>query len=416
MPDIENAPDEMKRLPKNVLYEELAEYYYRSISSARLSTSNVQQEIEYHLKNVTLLGLYFDSVLLTSATLFNVRSEFVDQVIKGFMSSPRVRDMLRLGALKIVGWGGDEGRTMFDAAKNYAGETLEIQRDKKTLTQLRSIFESDGAISRDKGMPDADLARKYIERLAASPLADNKRQLTLLTDEVERQRERTNSLIAVEILPSLDTIVVSESDARSAKLDLFGVSIQHMRDEIPGLWVYSPFWAPSLALQANSLPGSPSAFLLSPMIFGSFLRRHIGPKTFTRIMSEPYAKLHRLKNGDWARFSDAYHAAVADVSEAMVLEMHLARDELISSTPDSWATNVSERLERDGGEFDVATFVESLANIGGVLLTIPILKPAAKLFIAVLGQQLSDAAKALAKRTENELSPFIVKVENAYTM
>lgn len=412
----ESVTGDGQRLLRNVLYEELAEYYYCSVCPERLNTSNVKQEIQYHLKNITLLSLYFDSVLLTSATLFNVRNCFVDQIIKGFMDTQYVREMLRLGALKIVGWGGDDGRTMFEAADNYAQETLKVVRDKKTLTQLRSIFDSDGAMSRAKEMPDANLTQKYIERLTGSPLANDQQQLALVANEVRRQHERTNSLIAIEILPSLDTIVVSKSNAASAKLDLFGVSIQHMRDEIPGLWVYSPFWAPSLALQANSTSGSPSAFLLSPMIFGSFLGQYIDPKTFTRIMSEPYAKLHLLKNGDWVRFSDSYHAAVADVSEAMMLEMHLAKDSVIGSASDRWASRISERLDKDGGEFDVAAFVESLASLGSVLLVIPVLRPAAKLFIAVLGKRLTSATKALSDRAKNELSPFIVKVENAYAI
>ena len=400
---------------RSVLYEELAEYYYRACAPQRLRDSNVNSEVEYHVRNLTLLSLYFDSIVITSATIFNVRDQFVSRIIFNFLAHERVREMLDIGVLKILGWGGGAAQDMFNAASEYAGKVLQIQHDAERFIQLRSVFNPRYVVSRSSKMPDTDLACKYIQRLEDTSIVSEPSQLATIVDEVQRQHDRTKSLIAIEMLPSLDGVVLSESSLDIAKLQLFGVTIEHMRDEIPDLWVYSPFLAAGLSAEAtHTSQGAPRAFLLSPMIFGAFLNMHIDAKTFDLLMNDSYHTLQVLKNGDWRRFVKAYHEAIQDVSSALSLGMHLSYDQLRDFKSQEWADKVVGRIKAEGADLDVSAFIDSLVGIGSVLLAVPALKPVAKLLTTAIGDRLSNAVSRLSKKHRGQISPFIIKLERAY--
>ena len=406
-------PAQRKR--RMVLYEELAEYYYKAVAHNRIECSDVRREVTYHLQNITLLSLYFDSVLITSATIFNVRDQFVSKVISTFLQQHRVREMLKLGALKIVGWGSTSAARMFDAASDYSGTILGIQKDPNTLALLRSIFSEESVVSRSPHTPDADLWRKYVNRLENTTFINDQVELQTVFDVVARQRDRTGSLIAIEMLPSLNEAFISESLLNESKLQLFGVTIDHMRDELPDLWVYSPFLSSRFAGElASSSQGAPRAFLLSPIIFGNFLSTKINGKTFSLVMDQSYNKLHALRNGDWGRFVQAYHQAISDISDAITLGLHISPDQLESYDSNAWAERVISRIEAGGFNLDVTIFVESLGTIGGIILGIPALKPLAKLVTMAIGEKLRKVVSKLSEGQRNQMSPFILKLEKAY--
>ena len=121
-----------------------------------------------------------------------------------------------------------------------------------------------------------------------------------------------------------------------------------------------------------------------------------------------------LKNGDWGRFVDAYHQAVSEVSGAISLGMHLSSDEFSNYNSNAWAEKVIAQVETNGADIDVATFIESLGSLGGVILAVPFLKPLAKLFTVAVGDKLSIWVSNLSAQQKSQISPFISKLEKAY--
>lgn len=325
--------------------------------------------------------------------------------------------MLEVGVLKILGWGGSEAPDMFDAASEYSTDLLKIRKNPETLAQIGSVFEPKYTISRSTETPDSDLPAKYINRLENTSIVSNPYQLSSIRDIVLQQQDFTKSLIAIEVLPSLDQVVISKDTLNIAKLQLFGVTIEHMRDELPGLWVYSPFLAGDLSTEAASTnPGTPRAFLASPMVFGSFLDMHVDAKVFGLLMNDSFHKLHALKNGDWNRFAEAYHQAIADVSTALSLSLHLSTAELRDHDAAEWAEKIVTRIKAEGTDIDISAFIDSLANLGSVLLAVPVLRPMVTLLTTVIGDRLSDSVLTFSKKEMGQVSPFIAKLERAYSI
>jgi hypothetical protein len=413
---VKSAMDELTvRKRRTVLYEELAEYYYKSVAQNRLLNSDINREISYHVQNITLLSLYFDHILITSATIFNVRDEFVSKVIATFLKHHRIREMLQLGVIKIAGWGGENSAEMLDSASEYSQNVLGIKKEAEVLAHIKSVFIQENVVSRSTVMPDTDLSQKYMNRLENTTFVSRRSEIQKVFDAVQKQHDYTGSLIAIEMLPSLDQAAISLELLNTSKLELFGVTIEHMRSELPDLWVYSPFLASNFALETtHSSEDAPRAFLLSPMVFGSFLGMNIDSKAFELLMNQSYHKLQMLKNGDWGRFVDAYHQAVSEVSGAISLGMHLSSDEFSNYNSNAWAEKVIAQVETNGADIDVATFIESLGSLGGVILAVPFLKPLAKLFTVAVGDKLSIWVSNLSAQQKSQISPFISKLEKAY--
>ena len=85
--------------------------------------------------------------------------------------------------------------------------------------------------------------------------------------------------------PSMNSI-----RGNGSTLHVAGECVNRIGKEISGIWVYSPFLASTFDTELTHLaPGAPRAFLLSPILFGSFLSNHIDGKTFQFLVSESYA-------------------------------------------------------------------------------------------------------------------------------
>ena len=405
------------REKRMVLYEELAEYYYNIAATSRLKYSNVDIEAQYHVKNLILLSLYFDCILIASATIYNVRDEFVSKVITSLLTHSRVREMLQIGTLKIVGWGGGKSQEMFESATEYAGSVLGIKKNSKELATIKSIFDNSHVISRSQDMPDQNLAEKYKERLSSTTYIRNKEQIEKVFSVVDEQYALTGSLIAIEMIPSLEKAQLTQDILDASKLELFGVTMEHMKNEIPNIWVYSPFLAATFNTElAHTASGSPRSFLLSPILFGNFLSGYIDGKTFQHLVNKSYYKLHKLKNGDWEQFKEAYHQAVVEVSNTLELGMHLSGEELVKLDANQWAERVVAQIQVCKAELDFTVFIESLASLGSAVLAVPFIQPLAKLFGALLGKRMSNRINAINENRRSNISPFILKVERAYIM
>ena len=140
--------------------------------------------------------------------------------------------MLQIGTLRIVGWGGANSQSMFDSATEYAGSILGIHKDREELATIKNIFDSSHVISRVRDMPDQNLAEKYKERLASTTYIRDREQIDQIFSKVDDQYDKTGSLIAIELIPSLESAHLTQEYLNMSKLELFGVTMEHMREEI----------------------------------------------------------------------------------------------------------------------------------------------------------------------------------------
>lgn len=163
--------DDLKKGQRAVLYEELAEYFYLFARREALRRSSVQKEIDYHIGNLVLVSLYFDVVLIQTATIFNATDPFVRKVADGVMAHSTFRQMLDANVLKIVGWGGNTPRDMFQAAEGFSRSAADDAPASDRFDAVASVFNSQSTITRTSGQPDADIDVLFQQRLEQTTIS-----------------------------------------------------------------------------------------------------------------------------------------------------------------------------------------------------------------------------------------------------
>lgn len=400
-----------------VLYEELAEYYYLFARKDRLTDSSIQSEVDYHIGNIVLLSLYFDYVLIQTATLFNSSDPFVRKVIEGVLRSSKFREMLDLNVLKIVGWGGNSPREMFQAAHEFTICANPAGEDKEYFSVIASAFNAESVVSRSHQIPDYGIERLFYRRLEQTTIIRSMDEFNLVSNAVERSMESVGQLVAVSFHPELGKLRLSASALSAVQVSFIQSWHDHLATEIPGVAVYAPLTKVVYVNQRAYMDECEiRTFLYCPQIFASFLGGYISSRDFDKILCSPYSKLTEVKNGDWQRFCEAYHKALAIVSTEIG---HLNYSEMSNENyrnRSNWSEKLVEVIQSDAHVADVNAFVESLAMLSGVVLSIPYLGPAMRLIGNLVGRRINETFTAIRSNASAEISPFIRKLQRRYEL
>ncbi|MGJ8530513.1 hypothetical protein [Maritalea sp.] len=409
--------DEFKHDKRAVLYEELAEYFYLFARREALRRSSVQKEIDYHIGNLVLISLYFDVVLIQTATIFNASDPFVRKVSDGVLAHPTFRGMLDANALKIVGWGGNTPRDMFEAAEGFSRAAATEAPANYRFNAVASVFNSQSTLFRSLDQPDADVDILFRNRLEQTTIIRRPNQLEAVNLALEKSMEKTGQLVAVSFNPELEKLELS-----SQSVDAVGVSFiqswhDHLTSQIPGIVTYAPLSNPIFMDQKIVVSESViRTFLYSPQIFASFLGGYLRAKDFNEILKRPYSDLMVVKNGDWKRFVDAYHEAIEVVSGNVGHLVHADLSDDRFSDDTVWSKNISAALNANSDCADVNAFIESLAMLSGLIFSIPFLGATAKSVGALLGNRINRTFQTLRQNATLEISPFINKLLRHYEL
>jgi len=400
-----------------VLYEEFAEYHYRFIRKNALQYSNIQTEIRYHLCNIVLLSLYFDHIIIQTASLFNSTDKFVRSVATGVLSHGKFREMVACNVVKIVGWGATDPKDIFDAAAEFAVSANQASYDAEYFALISRYFDDNSLLSRSEIIPDADTVDWFQRRLSQSTIIRNPSELSLVKDALKKSQEKINQLVAISFIPELGKLALSADAIGSVESSFILSWYDNIGCEIPNTAVYSPLSIASyfdyeFQFKARNI----RVFLYSPQIFAAFLRGYISNRDFNRIMDRPFGDLQKIKNGDWSRFASAYHDAIATVSNNIGYFDIIDQDLTKSKDYKKWSEDIKGVIQRDFAHVDVNAFVESIAVLSGIMLTFPLLGPIYKAGGALVGKKLNETFHSIRGNKRSPISPFINKLLKNYEL
>jgi hypothetical protein len=396
-----------------VFYEEMAQWSYRYIDPQvnAFPGGDTDSECRYHLNSLTLLSMYFDIIFIQTACLFNVTDLFLKTIIQKTLSHSRFRAMLKTGTIRICGWGGKTPREMFGSAISYASVAANHRTPDGYVSDLAKVFRPSHTVFRSAGKPDNEVVDEFRRRLRETEAIRHRDDLDRVDRGIDRSLRIMGQLTTIGFLPGLD-LAALRVDTRRSVLNAFVSSWStHLNLSIPGVHIYLSGLGPQALRQTITIHGKTvRSFLYAPALFAVFLRQYFSLSEYNRILGRPYEDLERLRNGDWKRFCDAYHAAVEDVS-ASVANIDLDALPAFDMTSETaWGKRIWEESNSQVAELDVNAFLEGLASISGVLLGMPLLGPAFKAAGALMKRRLNGIPQKLYHEHKSAVSPYIKKV------
>lgn len=400
-----------------MLYEEIAEYYYLFARAEKLEGRNVKAEVDYHIGNIVLLSLYFDTVLVQTAAIFNSTDPFVRKVAEGVVNHRTFRQMIDCNVVKVVGWGGNTPQEMFQAAKGFSIASNPAANDAEYLSVIASLFDPESTVSRSERRPDDEIATLFRKRLEQTTIIRREDDYANVEVALQKSLEKTGQLVAISFSPELGKLQLAPASSKAVGTSFIQSWYDHLEEELPGVSVYAPLTNPIFIDQKAKVDEKAiRTFLYSPQIFASFISGYLQPADFDKILRQPYRKLLKVRNGDWKRFSDAYHKAIHSVSQNIG---HLNHAEISAGefgNEDHWASSLEAYVKENADQVDINAFIESLAMIAGVVFSLPILAPISRAAGLLVGKRVNEVFYSLTGKATADISPFIEKLMRHYEL
>lgn len=401
---------------RTIFYEELAEYYYLFSRKEAFEHSTIPREVEYHIGNIILLTFYFDVVFIQTASIFNSSNRFVREVAKGVLNNKKLREMLNHNVVKIVGWGGTSPYEMFDSAKDFSILANPHGNDNDYFSVVASVFNPETVVSRSLITPDDGMENLFRYRLEQTTIIKNDKIYQKVNNAVEKSLESTGQFIAVAFNPEIRKLKLNASSLSAVEISFIQSWYDHLKQELPNVATYAPMTKSIFINQKMKVNEKDiRTFLYSPQIFSAFLSGYLSNADFNKILKYSYSELHKVKNGDWKRFCDAYHEAISIISNNV---SHLCYADLSDESfnnKDKWSNELSHILD-SGDNIDLNAFIESLAMLSGVILSIPFLGHIMKAVGTLTGKKTNAIYHAIQSNATLEISPFIKKLIRNYEL
>jgi len=387
--------------------------YAGALSSDRL---NVQFEVNYHLKNMRLLSMYFDVILILTGNILNFTTFTSKEIITRVVAHPDFQYMLNAGVICICGWGSKTATGMAENQIGYSEIYRPELKTKEYKTQYLSACFSAETVYREEGVGESDLIDSFLFRLNNFPcdLSDNDKN-TVANISYAAQDE-AGHLGTLNFFPRVDHYFTGNVKRRQIYDLFFSTWQEYSAKNYSTVFSYENFARPIDIWRQINVPGDMDrqvlAVALSPQVFELFLGRYFSVNDLAKILSLPIEKFLTLRNGDRHRFGVAYHALVYNVSTILVKTCIIHFGNYGLEKQKEWLDVFKELEQKHPEKFDFVSFFSFLSAVATTTLVIPGIGSLIRLGLLPFKEQLNQYASKLARKArKSELDFYIYKIK-----
>lgn len=397
-----------------VFYEEIAQYSLRYMYfDVNNLGMNVDSEVKYHLNSIIYLSLYFDIILIQTGALFNITDPFVKRVIRKLTSTNLFKEMLKLGLIKICGWGGKTTNEMYSNAIDFASPAVgKLFKCRSFSKSLSNLFIPDYVVYRAEGRPDDEATNAFKSQIYNSEIIRRPEAIGTVEEAILNSENLTGQLTAMGFKPTIEKSNLIPSEVKQIYKVFYQSWLNHMDNTIPNTYMYIANIEPYALTHQIEINGKKvHSFLFSPRIFSLLMSKYFNEKELAKIMGCSFSSFYQLRNGDWQRFRNAYHGAIESVSDSLK-----DIDLIISPTSDTlndeyWVSKINLTLLNKESEIDINNYITSLATLSDAMVGMPILGSVVRAGLSIFGKKLDKSFKQISREYSSEISPFIVKTK-----
>lgn len=144
-----------------VLYDELSHMNPRYASPLLQEHINIEQEVVYHERNLILLSLYFDYIVVLTGNILNFTNFLTQEVVSRVSQTDTFTKLVRSNIIVFSGWG---ARLTKDAISNQADYAKIFKPDLKSaehISHIQSLAASTDLFFRESGVGEEDLVKTF---------------------------------------------------------------------------------------------------------------------------------------------------------------------------------------------------------------------------------------------------------------
>lgn len=318
---------------KCAIYNELSHLNPRYLTPQRYPNLFQEQETSYHRRNLVLLSLYFDKVIVSIENLLGFTRFTSRDVVSRVVLSDWFQDLVDHGIIVLAGWGHNDNVDMLLNQEEYSAQYRADLKDPSYRERLRSITERATWTIRDpSSRGESDHIDFLDPLLRAAEGIFEPGDHRFLIDLIHHTSETLGHLGSLDLFPYFDEIWSTRPEYSDAFYRAYYRS-----------WHYysAAHYAPAIPIQTRVVEmgsarvkvgiNEPAHLcaLYSPNVFLRYLSARYDRNTVARLLAADINDLIRIRNGDWARFKRRYHEYVAAASKICWIALHPDADQIL---------------------------------------------------------------------------------------
>ena len=390
------------------IYNDLSHINPRYLTPQKYEPAFFDQEVLYHKKNLILLSLYFDKIVVLTDNILAFTRFLSKDIVSGVVMSPWFLELVKQGIIVLAGWGTSINPDMMKNQIEYSSLYRPELKDKKYIEFLTKLSEAATWVVREPGPGEREHINYLLPLVQRSEGPFNLSDISFLSELICETNESAGYVGTMEMFPFIDEFY----GASAEKLDAFynsyylswhaycaahyapAVPIQTSRIRLPYISVTSKDQVPVLAT------------LYSPDLFQRYLMQRFEPELFGRILAVDIEQLISIRNGDWAKFKNRYHDYLVATSSICWVAFHPRADELLADdrVMDELINEIFKAAPKD---MDLSALGSAIDVVLRLVVGVAGVTPVFQLFKTQINKRIGRLLDSVMQR---EFEPYLRKL------
>jgi hypothetical protein len=401
--------DELATSETCAIYNDLSHINPRYLTPQNYEPTFHDEEVLYHKRNLILLSLYFDKIIICTDNILAFTRFLSKDVVSSVVMSPWFKELVEQGIIVLAGWGSSISLDMMKNQVEYSAIYRPELKDKRYIDFLSALSDIATWVVREPGPGEREHINYLRPLIQSSEGPFDSNDIGFLSDLIEETNESAGYVGTMEMFPFVDELY----GGNAAKSDSFYSSYyrswhaycaEHYSPAIPihTTRILLPHASVLLDVEQKRV----LATLYSPDLFQRYLIQRFGYKLYSTILAVDIKQLVAIRNGDWARFKRKYHDYLIAASTVCWVAFHPRAHELLADDKimDQLLAEIFKSALKDADLSALGSAIDAVLRIAvGVAGVAPVFQ----LFRTQINRRIGRVVDYVAHR---ELEPYLRKL------
>ena len=391
------------------VYNDLSHMNPRYLTARSYGSTYHDEEVLYHKRNLILLSLYFDRILICTDNISAFTRFMTKDVVSSVVISKWFNDLVESGIIVIAGWGSSLNSDMMANQIDYSKTYRPELKDETYSNTLFGLSEKAQWVIREPGPGEAEhvnflrpLVRRQEGLLEVA-------EVSFLADLIDHTHESVGYVGTMEIFPYIDELFAgqqrkADSFFRSYYTSWHAYCAQHYAPAVP---IHTDrISLPTTWVELSGSGRRALSSLFSPALFQRYLLSRFDKSIVNRILAVNVSELLAIRNGDWARFRTRYHEHLVAASAVCWIAYHPRAHELVSDD-ELMDELLSEIFNSSRHDTDLSGLGSALDVAIGLFAGIPVMTPIFQVFKRQINRRFGQLTRSIGNR---EFEPYLKKL------
>lgn len=401
--------DELAASETCAIYNDLSHINPRYLTPQKYGPAFHDEEVLYHKKNLLLLSLYFDKIIICTDNILAFTRYLSKDVVSSVVMSSWFTELVQHGIIVLAGWGSSISSNMMSNQVRYSALYRPELKDIRYIEFLTGLSAMATWVVREPGPGEREHINYLRPLVQRSEGPFDSGDISFLSELIDQTNETTGYVGTMEMFPFVDELYGASAEKSDSFYNSYYASwhaycAAHYAPAIP--IPTSRIRLPHAKVFLRTEQTSVLAALYSPDVFQRYLTQRFGSKLLSKILAVDVKQLVGIRNGDWALFKNRYHEYLIAASAVCWIAFHPRAHELLADDQvlDELIAEIFSAAYKD---LDLSALGSMIDVVLRLVVGVAGVAPLFQLFKKQIEKRMGWIANAVV---QHELEPYLWKL------